>query len=200
MKSFERFYDEVRERLCDAAPQSLEALCDTLVGTRERGRKVIVAGNGGSAAIASHVSVDLTKAARLRAVSFNESDLITCFANDYGYEHWLARAIESYGDPGDVAVLISSSGQSKNVVNAAQLARSLGVTVVTLSGFDATNPLRALGDQNLWVGSSNYNVVETVHQTWLLACIERIVARPQGGKRHSPVIAGPKKPARSAPR
>ncbi len=182
MQFFERFYDEVRKHLCDAAPQSLGILCDTLVGTRERDRKVIVAGNGGSAAIASHVSVDLTKAARLRAVCFNESDLITCFANDYGYEHWLARAIESYGDAGDVAVLISSSGQSRNVVNAARSAKGLGLIVVTLSGFDATNPLRALGDQNLWVGSSNYNIVETVHQTWLLACVERIVARTTEGE------------------
>ena len=181
MPFFERFYDEIRERLRDATPQSLETLCDTLVGTRERARKVIVAGNGGSAAIASHVSVDLTKAARIRAVCFNESSLITCFANDYGYERWLARAIESYGDAGDVAVLISSSGQSRNVVNAARLARGLGLTVVTLSGFDAANPLRALGDQNLWVGSSNYNIVETVHQTWLLACIEGIVARTKEG-------------------
>lgn len=181
MQSFEHFYDEVRDRLGDAAPQSLGVLCDTLVGTRERHRKVIVAGNGGSAAIASHVSVDLTKAARLRAVCFNESALITCFANDYGYEHWLARAIESHGDAGDVAVLISSSGQSRNIVNAARLAKGLGLTVVTLSGFDAANPLRALGDQNLWVGSSNYNVVETVHQTWLLACIEGIVARTKEG-------------------
>ncbi len=180
VKFFTRFYDEIRERLGDATPQSLAVLCDTLVETRERNRKVIVAGNGGSAAIASHVSVDLTKTVRVRAVCFNESDLITCFANDYGYEHWLAKAIESYGDAGDVAVLISSSGQSQNVVNAARVARDRGLTVVTLSGFDATNPLRGLGDQNLWAGSANYNVVETVHQTWLLACIDRIEARTKG--------------------
>ena len=176
MPFFENFYDEIRARLRDADPMSLDIVCASLRGVVARNRKVIVAGNGGSAAIASHVSVDLTKAARVRAVCFNESDLITCFANDYGYDNWLAKAIESYGDAGDVAVLISSSGQSRNIVNAARCAKDRGLTVVTLSGFDAANPLRQMGDQNLWVNSHNYDIVETSHQTWLLACIGRIVA------------------------
>ena len=58
--------------------------------------KIILAGNGGSAAISSHVAVDFTKAAGVRAVNFNEADLITCFANDFGYEEWLSKAIEYY--------------------------------------------------------------------------------------------------------
>ncbi len=110
----------------------------------------------------------------MRAVTFNEADLITCFANDYGYEHWVAKAIEFYGDGGDVAVLISSSGKSPNVVNAAAHARDRGLDVITLSGFEPDNPLRALGDLNLWVNSRTYNIVETTHQSWLLAAIDHI--------------------------
>jgi len=144
--------------------------------------KVILAGNGGSAAIASHVSVDLTKNAGVRAISFNESDLITCFANDFGYEHWLSKAIEYYGDSGDVAVLISSSGQSPNIVNAANCARDRGLKVLTLSGFAADNPLRTAGHQNLWVNSTSYNIVETVHQSWLLACVDYIIAGIDGSE------------------
>jgi len=136
-------------------------------------------GNGGSAAIASHVAVDLTKAARVRAINFNEADLITCLGNDYGYENWMAKALEFYSDPGDVAVIISSSGQSQNVVTGAKAARELGLQVVTLSGFQATNPLRKLGDLNLWVNSATYNVVETTHQSWLLAVIDRLVEAGQ---------------------
>jgi D-sedoheptulose 7-phosphate isomerase len=176
MKFYKEFYDEIRERLDEAAPELLDTVCRLLRGAQAQNRKVIVAGNGGSAAIASHVSVDLTKAVGIRSVSFNESDLITCYANDYGYEHWVAKAIESYGDAGDVAVLISSSGQSPNIVSAAFRARELGLTVVTLSGFDAANPLRTIGHQNLWVNSRSYNVVETTHQTWLLACVDRMTA------------------------
>ena len=86
--------------------------------------KVIIAGNGGSAAIASHVSVDFTKQGGIRTVNFNEYDLITCFANDYGYEQWLEKAIEFYGDSGDLVILISSSGKSMNMVNASSRAKN----------------------------------------------------------------------------
>ena len=156
-------------------------MCGLFRGAQAQHRKVIVVGNGGSSAIASHLSVDLTKTAGVRSVSFNESHLITCLGNDYGYDNWMAKAIEFYGDEGDVAVLISSSGQSQNVVNAARAAGDRGLTVVTLSGFDVNNPLRALGHQNLWVNSRGYNVVETVHQTWLLACVDRIISQSTAG-------------------
>ncbi|HJO05229.1 MAG TPA: SIS domain-containing protein [Acidobacteriota bacterium] len=171
---YEGYFDELARRLRDASADQLDALCNSLVQARERGRKVVLAGNGASAAIASHVAVDLTKASGIRAVNFNEVDLITCFGNDYGYENWIAKATEFYGDAGDVVVLISSSGESQNVVNAAARARELGLSVVTLSGFAAENRLRTLGDLNLWVNSSSYNIVETTHQSWLLAAIDRI--------------------------
>ncbi len=173
---FDGYFDELGRRLHDVSAADLEALAHVLTGVQANGRKVLLAGNGASAAIASHVAVDLTKTAGIRAMTFNEADLITCFANDYGYEHWIAKAIECYGDPGDVAVLISSSGASPNVVNAAMQARAAGLGVVTLSGFDPANPLRALGDLNLWVNSRAYNVVETTHQSWLLAGLDYIVS------------------------
>lgn len=173
---FDRYFAELRARLSDASDESLALLCETLSGARARRRKVVIAGNGASAAIASHVAVDLTKAAGIRSVTFNEPDLITCFGNDYGYENWVAKAIDFYADSGDVAVCISSSGKSANMVNAAGRARELGLQVVTLSGFAADNPLRQLGHLNLWVNSSSYNVVETTHQSWLLAAVDNLVA------------------------
>lgn len=173
---FDGYFEELGRRLRDVATADLERLGKTFRDAQARGRKVLLAGNGASAAIASHVAVDLTKTAGIRAMTFNEADLITCFANDYGYEHWIAKAIECYGDAGDVAVLISSSGASPNVVNAATQARAAGLGVVTLSGFDPSNPLRALGDLNLWVNSRAYNVVETTHQSWLLAGLDYIVS------------------------
>ncbi|NTV28863.1 MAG: SIS domain-containing protein [Candidatus Omnitrophica bacterium] len=136
--------------------------------------KVIIIGNGASAAIASHVSVDLTKTGGVRAVNFNEADLITCFANDYGYEQWAAEALKSYADPGDLVILISSSGMSKNILNAAVQAKKMGLSLITLSGFSRDNRLRQLGEVNLWVDSLEYNVVETAHQTWLLALVDKL--------------------------
>ena len=82
--------------------------------------KIILAGNGGSASIANHVATDLTKIAKIRSITFNESNLITCFANDYGYEKWVSKGIEKFGLPGDICILVSSSGQSKNMINAAK--------------------------------------------------------------------------------
>ena len=86
--------------------------------TAKKRKKIIFCGNGGSAATSSHVAVDLTKNAKIRAINFNEADLITCFSNDYGYESWVSSAVKFYADPGDVLVLISVSGKSKNLVNA----------------------------------------------------------------------------------
>ena len=138
-------------------------------------KKIIIAGNGGSAAMASHVTVDLTKTAGIRAVNFNEADLLTCFANDYGYENWVAKAMEFYADEGDLAILISSSGQSPNMLNGAKKAKEMKLPLVTLSGFRADNPLRTLGDVNLWIDSTAYNIVEMTHHVWLLAIIDYLI-------------------------
>ena len=148
-----------------------------LLQTRDKGNKVLIAGNGGSAAMASHVSVDLTKQAGIRTVNFNEADLITCFANDYGYENWVAKAIEFYGDKGDVAILISSSGKSPNMINAAIQAKSMNITVITLTGFEQDNRLRKFGELNFWVDSKSYNVIENIHQIWLLMVCDLILGK-----------------------
>ena len=139
------------------------------------GKKIIVVGNGGSAAMASHVAVDLTKAAGCRAVTFNEADLLTCFANDYGYENWVERALKFYADKGDVVILISSSGTSKNIVNGANWAKQNGLKIITLSGFNSENPLRKIGDINLWVDSKGYNIIEMAHHIWLVSIVDYIV-------------------------
>ena len=109
-------------------------------------------------------------------LNFNESDLITCFANDYGFENWVAKAVEFYGDQGDVLFVISSSGKSENMINATASARAKKFSkIVTLSGFEEDNPLRRSGDINLWVNSKAYNFVENLHQIWLLSLVDLII-------------------------
>ena len=173
------FFDEYLERISISVKKvdsdMLAQAARLIASTGEKGGKIILAGNGGSAAIASHISVDLTNSAGIRAINFNEPDLITCFANDYGYERWLEKAVESYADKGDAIILISSSGRSRNIINAALKAKELGMDVITLSGFDADNPLRQTGETNFWVDSHVYNVVETVHNVWLSSIVDKIV-------------------------
>ena len=147
-----------------------------LLEVKNNNKKVLIFGNGGSAAIASHFSVDITKNAKIRCLNFNEADLITCFANDYGFEHWVEKAIDFYGDDGDLLILISSSGQSENMLNGVKAARNANFkSVVTLSGFAKDNPLSQLGDINLWLDSRAYNFVESVHQIWLLTIVDLII-------------------------
>ena len=150
-----------------------------LLNLQKRNNKVLIAGNGGSAAMASHVSVDFTKQGGIRTVNFNEADLITCFANDYGYEHWVAKAIEFYGEKDDVVILISSSGNSENMINAAKTAKKLGIYSVTFTGFKVNNPLKQEGELNFWVDTKAYNIAENTHQIWLLMLCDLLVGKAE---------------------
>ena len=155
---------------------------DILVDSNKKNKKVMIFGNGGSAAIASHVSVDLTKNARIRCVNYNEADLITCFSNDYGYEKWIEKTISFYADEGDVLILISSSGKSKNMINACAAAQAKKMSkIITFTGHDKNNPLSKYADINFWIDSKAYNFIENIHQLWLLTICDLII-----GKREYP--------------
>ena len=166
----------MNEQITSVDPTLLQTATDLILKECKKNGKVFIAGNGGSAAIASHVAVDFTKNTPVKAMNFNEADLITCLANDYGYEHWVEKAIELYARKNDVVILISSSGKSKNIINAAFKAREMGLKLITFSGFDANNPLRKTGHMNFWVDSKVYNVVEITHHVWLLAMVDKMVA------------------------
>tara|TARA_X000000950_G_C13834654_1_gene627637 strand:+ start:47 stop:619 length:573 start_codon:yes stop_codon:yes gene_type:complete len=158
--------------------QSLLNIKDELVKSHKRGKKTLIFGNGGSAATASHFSVDLTKNAKVRCVNFNESDLITCFANDYGYENWMSQAVEHYGDEMDNLLLLSCSGKSQNLINACKKARDKKFNkIFTFTGLDKNNPLSKQGDVNIWVNSEAYNVVENLHHAYLLSIVDLIIGK-----------------------
>ena len=136
-------------------------------------KKVIIFGNGGSAAIANHFSIDLTKTSKIRCVNFNESSLITCFSNDYGYENWVKKALEFHADAKDLIILISSSGESKNMINACKYAlKKRHFPIITFTGFKKNNSLSKLGHINFWVNSKTYNHIENTHQFILLSLVD----------------------------
>jgi D-sedoheptulose 7-phosphate isomerase len=174
-KFFENFNELINKAINSIDDDLLVKSAEMFKNVKSTGKKIIVVGNGGSAAMASHVAVDLTKAAGCRAITFNEADLLTCFANDYGYENWVEKALNFYADKGDVVILISSSGTSKNIVNGANWAKQNGLSVITLSGFNSDNPLKKIGDINLWVDSKGYNIIEMAHHIWLVAMVDYIV-------------------------
>lgn len=159
--------------------EQLVTFRDLCLSVRKKGGKMIFAGNGGSASIASHAATDLTKQSKVRTVCFNDHNLISAFSNDYGQEHWITECVKAYADPNDAVVLISSSGRSQNVINAANLAKEMGLPVVTFTGFDTTNPLKKLGDENFWVNSQKYNVTEAIHAIWICCVIDMLVGKAE---------------------
>ncbi len=132
--------------------------------------KIMFIGNGASAAISAHMASDYTKAGGYRAVCFNDGVALTCLSNDFSYEEAFAKQVEYHAIAGDILIAISSSGKSRNILNAASTAKTKGCKVITLSGFEHDNPLRKIGDTNFWVDSTTYGLVEVTHHA-LLHCI-----------------------------
>ena len=180
-KNFVKTYLEDFSALVKPNDQIVEKIISAkniLIQAKKNNAKIMIFGNGGSAAIASHVSVDLTKNANIRSVNFNEADLITCFSNDYGYERWVEKAIDFYADDKDVLILISSSGKSPNMINACKAARNKKISkIITFTGHNKDNPLSKLGDINFWTNSKAYNFVENIHQVWLLTIADLIIGK-----------------------
>jgi len=174
------YYQECAEYLtnCDVSG-SVIAAKKMILDTKSAGGKLIFAGNGASASIANHASLDFTKQGKVRSVNFNESAFITAFSNDFGYEHWVEKALEHYGEKGDTVILVSCSGTSKNVVNAAHYAKNNGINVITFTGFSELNPLKEAGDINFWIDSKAYNIIEGIHQIWLLSICDLIIGKKE---------------------
>ncbi len=143
--------------------------------THAQGNKLMFVGNGGSAGIASHLAIDFTKNGGMRALAFYDGAALTCLGNDLGYENVFAKQIEMHARAGDLLFAISSSGQSENILGAVAAARGAEVTVVTLSGFAPDNPLRALGDFNLYLASAEYGFVEVGHLALLHALLDLLM-------------------------
>ena len=165
----------------DAVEKNMRVFAERIAGTKKNGGKLILAGNGASASIASHIATDFTKQAGVRAITFNEANLITALSNDCGFENWIAKAVDLYADPHDLLILISSSGTSANVVKAALRAREKKIAVVALTGFAADNTLGKLANLHLWVDSRAYNIVECTHMIWLTAVCDLLIGQAEYG-------------------
>jgi D-sedoheptulose 7-phosphate isomerase len=145
--------------------EGIEKVAQTILFQSMAGKKLMFIGNGASAAISSHMATDYWKNGGVRSVAFNDSSLLTCISNDYGYKHVFEKPIEMFADAGDILIAISSSGKSENIIRGVQAAISAKCQVVTFSGFKNDNPLRAMGDYNFYVSSPSYGPVEIIHLT-----------------------------------
>jgi len=156
--------------------EAIEVSISLIIERAAQGRKLFLIGNGASASIASHMATDFWKNADIKAFSFNDSSLLTCISNDFGYRHVFEKPIEMFSEPQDILIAISSSGQSENILCAAAAAKERGLKVITLSGFNQDNPLRRLGDINFYVPISEYGFVETMHHS-ICHCLVDIIIK-----------------------
>jgi D-sedoheptulose 7-phosphate isomerase len=143
--------------------EGTQKIIDQIISIKFSNKKVMIIGNGGSAAIASHIHNDLCKSVNMRAMVFYEPPLLTAFSNDLSYTVAFENLINLWADKGDMLIAISSSGQSENILRAAKAASVKGSTVITLSGFKNDNPLRYMGRVNFYVPSCEYGFVELIH-------------------------------------
>jgi D-sedoheptulose 7-phosphate isomerase len=176
------YADALHATITAVSPASLDAAISLLETTMRTGKRIYVCGNGGSAAIADHLCCDWTKGTRIDGKPALKTHslvangaLLTALANDYGYDKTFSTQIDIYGEDGDVLVAISSSGDSPNIVNAAEIAQARGMKVVGLSGFSG-GKLAKLADVSLHAAFDNYGLVEDCHQA-LMHVLSQVLLR-----------------------
>lgn len=133
----------------------------------KKSNRIFFIGNGGSNAVCSHMMEDFAKVAGYETFSFSDATLITCLANDYGYERAMEEWLKIYFKKGDLLVAVSSSGESNNILNAVDFVTARQGNTITLSGFSEENQLSKKGKVNFCIPVKNYGIVECYHQVIL---------------------------------
>jgi D-sedoheptulose 7-phosphate isomerase len=149
--------------------ETIDDLVQVIKQAYEDGKHVMICGNGGSAATASHLACDLQKGIgcltdrKFRAIAFTDGmPTITAWANDTDYSNVFAEQVATWANPGDVLIAISASGNSANVLRAAEVAKACGATTIGLTGMGG-GKLARIVDKPLVVPSDNMQQVEDVH-------------------------------------
>ena len=162
----------LHERVRAGGLDTAVAAADAIVASLQRGGKVLVFGNGGSAADAAHAAAELVGRFRRERRGFAaialtaDASVLTSVANDYGFDRVFARQIEALGQPGDIAFAITTSGESANAVRALEAARARQLTTIALTGRDG-GPAGRLADVHVNVPSESTPRIQEVHMTLL---------------------------------
>ena len=173
-KVFNIFTSELIKKINIIHYNQIKQLCDLLLRVKKNKNKVIIFGNGAGQSIANHFSVDITKNCLIKSLTFSEGNHITCYSNDYGFENWVFKTIEKFYKKGDLIILMSASGNSKNMIKAANYCKKNKIKLVTLTGFNKKNNLKKMGNINIWINSNSFNVVEILFSYVLLVIVDII--------------------------
>ncbi len=155
--------------------EAMHNLVSLFVKIKRNKKQVFFIGNGGSAAIASHMTADFMKNGGMRTYSLYDSSVSTCMGNDYGYEYIFSCPLENLANENDLLVAISSSGNSLNIVNAIKAAQKKRMYVITFSGFEKVNSINSMGIYNVYVPVCHYGMVESIHNLILQQIVDAIL-------------------------
>jgi len=162
---------------CANYDEGIQLLLDRFTEHKRNNSQVFFIGNGGSFAIASHMTVDFMKNGGMNTYSLFDNAVITCMGNDYGYEHIFSKPLELLAKKEALLVAISSSGNSKNIINAIEVMKNKKAEVITFTGFKEDNKVRQLGTVNVYVPIEKYGIVESIHNLILQQVVDAIMER-----------------------
>lgn len=162
---------------CADYDDGIRLLIDRFSYHKENRSQVFFIGNGGSSAIASHMTADFMKNGGMNTYSLYDNAVTTCMGNDYGYEYIFSRPIDFLVRKGDLLVSISSSGNSQNIINAIGTARKKNAEIITFTGFESENKIKKMGDLNVYVPCNKYGIVESIHNLILQQIVDTIMER-----------------------
>lgn len=157
--------------------EGIKLLVDIFTKHKDNKSQLFFIGNGGSSAIASHMTADFMKNGGMNTYSLYDNAVTTCMGNDYGYEYIFSRPMEFLVRESDLVVAISSSGNSTNIINAVRVAKKKQASVITFTGFKSDNSIRQMGDINVYVPCEKYGIVESVHNLILQQIVDVIMER-----------------------
>lgn len=162
---------------CTDYDEGIRLLVDTFSIYKGKCSQLFFIGNGGSSAIASHMTADFMKNGGMNTYSLYDNAVTTCMGNDYGYEYIFSRPLEFLARKDDLLVAISSSGNSANIINAIETARIKGALIITFTGFEADNRVKQMGNINVYVPCKQYGIVESIHNLILQQIVDTIMLR-----------------------
>ncbi len=162
---------------CVDYDEGIKLILDRFLYHKERRSQVFFIGNGGSSAIASHMTADFMKNGGMNTYSLYDNAVTTCMGNDYGYEYIFAKPMDFLVKENDLVVAISSSGNSRNIQNAIDIAGKKKAEVVTFTGFGADNKAKQTGNINVYVPARKYGIVESIHNIILQQVVDMIMER-----------------------
>ena len=161
-------HQQLIKKVIEGLTGDIEKACGMMVSAIKDGKKILLAGNGGSAADAQHIAAELSgrfvkERRALPGIALTvDTSALTAIANDYGYEHVFSRQVEALAQPGDLFIGISTSGNSHGILNAFESAKSIGCQTLGLSGRDG-GKMNGLCDLNVVVPSNVTARIQEMH-------------------------------------